>query len=441
MLTVDLTRNEKQAGFFELALSASFGDVPFRYLFYGGAIRGGKTYVCLTILIILCKIFPGSKWYVIRKSFARLTETTIPTFVKILGKTKSVRWNRDKSDYYVEFTKTGSRIYFAGENLAQDPDLNWLLGLECNGFFLEQCEELSEKLLDYSIQRAGSWLIDPMPTPLILGSFNPTQTWIKKKVYEPHLEGILEEPFYYQDANPKDNPFVTAEQWKSWENMDEALWDQFIAGSWDFAKPSNTFAYNYSEKVHHKDVKLDLERPAVLSFDFNVEPITALLCQHDDEERWIHILKEYRILRSDIFELTERIITDHPDIYFLVTGDATGQSKSAIVKGNRNYYQIIRAEMALNSLQIKVPRGNPGVKNTRILTNALFRKHGNIWVNTKACPFLNDDLNGVVVDDKGDIDKGSDKRKTHLLDCLRYYFWTFHRNFLDRRIYEYAAND
>lgn len=439
MITADLTKNKKQGSFFETVLAAAFGDNPFRYLFYGGAIRGGKTYACLVSLVILCKIFPGSKWFVIRKSFASMQETTLPTMHKILGKGALVKWNRDKANYYVEFLKTGSRIFFAGEDFNRDPKLDWMLGLECNGFFLEQIEELQELTLDMCISRAGSWIIETMPTPLILGSFNPTLTWVRNKIYIPSLEGTLEAPFFYMDANAEDNPFVTAEQWKNWQNMDAALYAQFVGGSWEFAKPANTFAYAFDEKKHHRDVFYASDFPLYASFDFNVEPITCLFAQHERE--WAHVVKEIRLLVSDVWQLTDHIIAEYPEAFFMVTGDASGRARSAISKGNRNYYAIIKDQLVLSTNQIKVPKANPSIRNTRVLTNSLFSKHGNYFVNTKACPHLTLDLNGVVVNDKGEIDKDKDKRKTHLLDCLRYYNWTFHRDFLDKSLYQYLGNE
>lgn len=439
MITVDLTKNEKQGHFFTTVLEAAFGDNPLRYLFYGGAIRGGKTYACLTILIVLCKMFPGSKWYVIRKSFTRIQETTLPTMHKILGRTARVKWNRDKSNYYCEFTPSGSRIYFAGEDLKSDPSLMWMLGLECNGFFLEQIEELSETCFEMCTSRAGSWYIDPMPTPLIIGSFNPTMTWVRNRVFVPWQEGKLMEPFFYQDALPDDNPFVTEEQWKMWANMDDELYAQFIEGSWDFAKPANVFAYAFNEKKHHRLVHYNDDYPLYLSFDFNVEPITCLCAQHDAFD-WIHIFKEYRLMNSDIEELCDRIIGDFDSAHFMVTGDASGQNRTALKK-NLNYYKVIKQVLGLSPLQTKVPRANPSVRNTRVLTNSLFSKHGNYWVNALACPHLTLDLNGVVVKDGSEIDKDKDKRQTHLLDGLRYYNWTFHRNFLDRSVYQYAENE
>jgi hypothetical protein len=416
MITADLSKNEKQSIFFDTALAAAFGDNPFRYLFYGGAIRGGKTYACLVTLILLCRIFPGSKWYVIRKSFTNIQETTLPTMYKILGKAANVKWNRDKSNFFCEFKNTGSRIFFAGEEFAKDPKLTWMLGLECNGFFLEQVEELQEHTFEMCISRTGSWLIPDMPTPLILGSFNPTLTWIKRRVYMPWSEDTLQAPYFYMDASANDNPYVTAEQWKNWENLDDELYKQFVGGSWDFAKPANVFAYSFNEKKHHKDIGYNSDMHLYCSFDFNVEPITCLMAQHDIG--YAGIFKEYRLLNSDIWALTDHIVAEYPEAFFMITGDATGQSRQAISKGNRNYYQVIKQQLVLSPNQIKVPRANPSVRNTRVLTNSLFSKHGNYWINTNQCPHLTIDLNSVVVDEHGEIEKAKDKRKSHLLDCF-----------------------
>jgi hypothetical protein len=163
------------------------------------------------------------------------------------------------------------------------------------------------------------------------------------------------------------------------------------------------------------------------------------MSQHDLD--WVHVFKEFRLLNSDIWALTDHIASHYPEAFYMVTGDATGQARNAISKGNKNYYQVIRQQLVLGPTQIKVPRSNPSVRNTRVLTNALFSKHPNYWVNTKTCPYLNTDLNSVEVDENGDIAKGKDKRKTHLLDCLRYYNWTFHRDFIDKNLYQYLAND
>lgn len=448
-LTADLTRNPKQAAFFERVLEAAYGDNPYRYLFYGGAVRGGKTYAGLICLVILCKLFPGSKWYVIRKTFSRLEETALPSMHKLLGHSQDWRWNLKSTNYYVEH-KNGSRIYFAGENYNTDPKLDWMLGLECNGFLLEQVEELQEKTHNMAISRSGSWLIDPMPTPLILATFNPTQTWVKQRVFDPWRDGKLEPPYFFEEAKAEDNPFVTAEQWAAWQNLPTDMYAQFIEASWEFAKSPRVFAYGFNERAcdvtpfpgHHEEVRYNPDYPLYLSFDFNVEPITCLAAQHSPDMReWIHLIREFRLLPSDIYQLCERILAAYSGAFFMVTGDASGSNRTAITRGNKNYYKIIMAELGLGMLQKKVPKANPGIRNTRVLCNALLQKHPRYRINTLACPHLTIDLNTVEVNDEGELDEGKDKRKGHLLDGWRYYHWTFHRDFIDKSLYQYLAND
>jgi hypothetical protein len=441
-VTVQITedKNPKQVQFFNVALEAVYGDNPYRYLWYGGAIRGGKTFVELALLVIFCKLFPGSRWHVMRKSFDRLLKTTLPSMYKILGRAARVKWNRDEGNYYVEFLSTGSRIYFVSENFKQDPNLTWMLGVETNGWLLEQVEELQRFTLDMAITRLGSWYVDPMPMPIIMGSFNPTLTWIKQMVYDLWAEGQLEPPHFFIQALPDDNAWVTQAQWDAWSHLPPELRAQFIEANWDFVKPPNRFAYAFDEKAHHLDCGYSPDWPLYVSYDFNVEPIVCLLEQHDDHWNFSHTFKEYRLLNSDIWELNDHLITNHADAFFQITGDASGQNRTALKK-NLTYYKVIKQQLILAPNQIKVPRANPSVRNTRVLCNSMLSRHPDCKINTKACPHLTLDLNGVVVDDNGDIDKAKDKRMTHLLDAWRYQNWTWHRDFIDKSLYQYLEND
>ena len=144
MVTVDLSKNKKQEELFNEVMYSiqkkQNGIEDYnKYFFYGGAIRGGKTFCILTILTILCRMFPNSKWVVVRADMPALTTTTIPSIEKIIGTSQNWKWSRDKSNYFVKH-RNGSKIIFKGENITSDPELNDFLGLECNGFFLEQIE-------------------------------------------------------------------------------------------------------------------------------------------------------------------------------------------------------------------------------------------------------------------------------------------------------------
>jgi len=65
MVTVDLSKNKKQEELFNEVMYSiqkkQNGIEDYnKYFFYGGAIRGGKTFSILTILTILCRMFPNS---------------------------------------------------------------------------------------------------------------------------------------------------------------------------------------------------------------------------------------------------------------------------------------------------------------------------------------------------------------------------------------------
>jgi hypothetical protein len=117
------------------------------------------------------------------------------------------------------------------------------------------------------------------------------------------------------------------------------------------------------------------------------------------------------------------------DQLFIVTGDASGANRSAMTKGALNYYMIIRDELAIPKSAFKVPSVNPSIKNSRVLLNSMLEKHPDLIIDP-SCHFLIHDLQNVETTPNGDIDKGRDASLTHLLDCFRYYLWTFHNDFI-----------
>jgi hypothetical protein len=422
----DFTINKKQQTFFEEVLMAIAGKSLNRYFFYGGAVRGGKTAVCITILILLARKYPNSRWYIMRDSFTTLEATTIPSFEKFLPESSvSIKkYNRNRANYYVEFTN-GSTIHFASESLNQDKELDWMLGLEVNGFMLEQIESLSEKCWQKALERVGSWYLPDMPPAIILSTFNPTQKWPKKMIYEPYIEGTLKAPYYFLQALPNDNPLVTADQWSGWSQMDDISYKRFIEGDWDAFAVDKPFVYKYEPAKHDGFPVYDPNYEVRLSFDFNKDPITAIAVQYIDEE--IRVLKSYKIKNSNTYELCEHILVDYPDSIFIITGDATGKAGNALVRDNINHYTIIKNELLLTNAQIRVPTVNPPIEKNRVVVNSLIQ-HKKFTVHKELAKDLIFDMRYVQMDSDNKIikDRSSEAAKADLLDCLRYYLNVFH---------------
>jgi hypothetical protein len=77
-VTDEIEFTSKQTEFAEALLSGNY-----RYLLYGGAIRGGKTVCALLLCIILARMYKGSRWAIVRKDLPTIKRNTLPSFKRI----------------------------------------------------------------------------------------------------------------------------------------------------------------------------------------------------------------------------------------------------------------------------------------------------------------------------------------------------------------------
>ena len=191
---------------------------------------------------------------------------------------------------------------------------------------------------------------------------------------------------------------------------------------------NNPFAYAFDEVKHAHPCDFNPHLELLLSFDFNVDPITCIAFQ-DDGQRMTFI-KEWAISNGDIYQLTDQIIATYPNAIFLVTGDATGASRSAVTQGNLNYYSVVQSRLGLGSAQMQQPRINPSIRDSRVLTNSVLQNYP-LWIDPSMKGLIND-LKYVQVDADQNIikDRRDDTRKSDLLDCFRYGLNTFKYDFV-----------
>jgi hypothetical protein len=224
-----------------------------------------------------------------------------------------------------------------------------------------------------------------------------------------------------------DNPHIDPEEIEDARRTMDPLYFrcEFLAEDVDLTgKP---FLYNFNPERHIvTGLQFDPLSELQISFDFNVDPITAVVGQYVKGQ--IRLLKEYRLENSNVYELCDRIRADYPTALYLVTGDAAGRQRSALSNGNINYYTVIRQKLNLSEGQLKVMGVNPAVSDTRVLFNSILQNFD--YVVDKSCTFAIEDFKYVEVDDNGDIDKKKDKHRSHLLDAERYRINTFYKHLI-----------
>lgn len=243
----------------------------YLYVAMGGGIRGTKTFGTLGAFILLCKLFPGSRWAVVRKDLPTLRRNTIPSFYK-LNAMMGGYMSKVNQSTWTSTAPNGSQIIFFPEGFQQDPDLERWKGLEVNGFDLEECSELNEKSANKAIERAGSWIIPPsqydphpiQPPPLVLFTFNPTPNWPYTWFYLPYSTGTLKKPYKFIPATALDNPFVPEAVWRAWQNLPKAEYDRFVVGEWNsMDDPDQLIRYEWIDKCRNVEPEYGERRGGV----------------------------------------------------------------------------------------------------------------------------------------------------------------------------------
>jgi hypothetical protein len=191
------------------------------------------------------------------------------------------------------------------------------------------------------------------------------------------------------------------------------------------------FFYTYSREKHVIDsYKPNPHLPLFISADFNKDPMTAAIGQKTD--LWTgYIFHEINIPNGSTPEVCEYIIANFTSFLnnMRVTGDATGQNRSALIKGNLNHYRIFKDMLKLRDSEILVPTVNMAISDSRVLCNSVM-KNANLYI-TKDCKKTIKDVEMAFVDAEGDLVKNQ-ANPNHHFDTLRYLIHTFWPDFVSR---------
>jgi hypothetical protein len=189
------------------------------------------------------------------------------------------------------------------------------------------------------------------------------------------------------------------------------------------------FLYKFSEKTHVIDEYTpNPHLPILVSFDFNKDPMTALIGQQLNIMSSV-AFAEINLPEGSTPEVCDLIITDYIKWKYNidVTGDATGRNRSALTVGNLNHYRIIRDKLELEDDNLKMPKQNPALSDSRVLCNSVLQ-NANFRI-TKNCKKTIKDAMAAFVDKTGELVK-TQVEGLHHFDTLRYMIHCFYPDFI-----------
>jgi hypothetical protein len=210
-------------------------------------------------------------------------------------------------------------------------------------------------------------------------------------------------------------------------------------------------------KVLINTPKVNWSDDIYISFDFNKVPMTALVMQKsvnftkdilDSKFKYAPIFKkEFKVgekgKQATIYDTCEAIrlwvyqetgvkigkweTGFYPCLLPLrITGDASGNTTSGMVKDPTHYYKIIKSELGLQDKVIKVPARNPYHSDSWLICNTIVSKCPGFAIDKTNCCELIKDFYRIKDDGKHGLEKGNtESNQADLLDCFRYMINTF----------------
>lgn len=267
--------------------------------------------------------------------------------------------------------------------------------------------------------------------------FNPVSEnhWIKEILFDtPHYANRAEHHVFTID----DNRFATEDDYAELEALKEIDEDEYRIyrwGEWGVIRAKNPYLMHLRRNLNAVKVIDNEDEGVILSFDFNVKNSVSIWQKwYDEEDGWhVQCLREIRMggtEDTDLEAICRIIAEDYGDREISFSGDSSGNSKSALTKGNAEAFKIVYGYLQKHGCKFMTYNklnSNPRRKKSRFVTNAITKELGAHFAIDESCTQLWADIVSVPCDAEGDLDKKfcDDNDVGHLLDTLRYFVWVF----------------
>ena len=364
------------------------------FILYGGAIRGGKSMGLMALIQEIKDEFSDARYVIMREDRPQITKNLMPKLFEAFDKSEFSQLPNDKNGYIAKF-KSGMELIFWGENY--DSKLKYLedfKGLEVDGVLIDEISGIHEETYEKCFERIGTWKMrerqqdinngKSIPPRIIAATCNPTQGYIKRKIYDRWKKETLPKGMKYIPSSVYDNPYVS-EDWieNKRATMTPHKFQMMVNGDWEVNDNLNPFFFYVREESLRGDLQIWEDEALIFSFDFNIDSCAATVSQM--KKTYGQRILGGHLVYGGIRELCKALKLEsfgyfpHTD-RILVTGDPSGKSGNAAAGINKsgqkiNSFKIIQEEFDIMPHQIiGFPRILLNHELSRDLCNDIFYK-------------------------------------------------------------------
>lgn len=344
---------------------------------YGGGGSGKSVFAAHKIILrTVCE--KGHKFLALRKVGESVKDSI---FAELQAAIEDLdvdgEFQVNKTDRTFTHHLTGNIIMCKG--LDEPKKIKSIKGI--TGMWLEEATDFDEEDLEQlNIRIRGT---KPNYIQYII-SFNPVDEnhWLKKRFFD-----IKNEDTTVCHSTYHHNYFlseVDREQLEKLKDRNRLFYDVYCLGKWGIVVKSDKFLYAFESNKHViESYQPNPHLPILISFDFNVMPMTCVIAQEVVDA--VYVFDEIKLENSSTEELSEVVKAKYINWLFNmdITGDATGYNREKATRGNINQYMVIKETLVLQDRNIRVRSKNAELKDSRVLCNSVLQ-HADVFV-TRNC--------------------------------------------------------
>jgi hypothetical protein len=175
---------------------------------YGGSKGSGKSFIGCSLIFASALMYPGTHWFIARKSLTNLRKFTIPSIHEVLSiwglSDKYHRYN-GQDNYFT--LHNDSRVYLLdAKYLPSDPEFYRFGSMQNTGGWIEEAGEFEEAAKNNLAASIGRWKNSEYNLPgKLLQTCNPAKNYLYPNYYQLNKAGTLPDYVKFIQALPQDN--------------------------------------------------------------------------------------------------------------------------------------------------------------------------------------------------------------------------------------------
>ena len=212
-------------------------DKRFSVILFGGAGGGGKTYLGISYITIMCVQYPGVVYGIARSRLVTLKKTTLTSllnFFKDIEFVEGKQYNFDRQLNTITFWNGSKIILIDTFPYPSDPQYDRFGSYEFTGVLLDEASETPEKAFNVLQTRIRYKHKEYGLHPILLVVTNPCNNYLKHQIYIPYEKDELPDHIGVILSKATDNHYLDESYVKNLQTLDEQTKSRMLYGSWDY---------------------------------------------------------------------------------------------------------------------------------------------------------------------------------------------------------------